>query len=87
MLQSYEAIYEHGRLHWLGETPDLDHARVIVTVIEPAGRDEAGTPNGRELARVLEQMAEAGAAEAFGDPLEWQRSERTDRTLPGREDP
>jgi hypothetical protein len=87
MLQSYEAIYEHGRLHWLGETPDLDHARVIVTVLEPASRDEAGMPNGHELARLLEQMAEAGAAEAFGDPLEWQRNERTDRILPGREDP
>jgi hypothetical protein len=87
MLQSYEAIYEHGRLHWLDETPGLEHARVIVTVLEPTKRDETGEPNGRELARLLERMAAAGAADAFGDPLEWQRNERMDRVLPGREEP
>jgi hypothetical protein len=86
MLQSYEAIYERGRLHWLDEMPDKEPVRVIVTVVEPAVREESKTPNGRELAQLLRQMAAAGAAEAFGDPLEWQREVRTDRVLPGREE-
>jgi hypothetical protein len=88
MLPSYEALYEHGRLHWLGETPHLDQARVIVTVIETvAPRAEPNPPNGRELALLLEEMAANGVADAFGDPLEWQRQERADRPLPGRDDP
>ncbi len=33
MLKSYEAVYEKGRLKWLNEEPDLDSARVIVTVL------------------------------------------------------
>jgi len=34
MLKSYEAIYENGRVKWLGEQPSVDSARLIVTVLE-----------------------------------------------------
>ncbi|ANV86447.1 MULTISPECIES: hypothetical protein [Cyanophyceae] len=34
MLKSYEAIYEAGQMIWLGEVPQIDQARVIVTIIE-----------------------------------------------------
>ena len=33
MLKSYEAVYEQGRLKWLDGQPDIDSARVIVTVL------------------------------------------------------
>lgn len=33
MLQSYEAIYDHGRLRWLTDKPPVEEARVIVTLI------------------------------------------------------
>ncbi len=33
MLQSYEAIYEHGAIIWLGEKPSVKQAHVIVTVL------------------------------------------------------
>ncbi|WP_130472610.1 hypothetical protein [Candidatus Magnetaquicoccus inordinatus] len=35
MLQSYEAIYDHGRLTWTGEVPSWaqERVKVIVTVI------------------------------------------------------
>lgn len=33
MLQSYEAIYEHGAMKWLGDKPPLKHAHVIVTIL------------------------------------------------------
>ena len=34
MLKSYEAIYENGQVKWLGEKPEFNHARLIVTVLE-----------------------------------------------------
>lgn len=34
MLKSYEAIYENGRLNWLGTKPTLTKAKVIVVVEE-----------------------------------------------------
>ncbi|MBN2856199.1 MAG: hypothetical protein JXK51_08150 [Halothiobacillaceae bacterium] len=33
MLHSYEAIYDHGQLRWLGDKPPVDAARVIVTLL------------------------------------------------------
>jgi len=33
MLQSYEAIYDHGIMKWLGDQPSDIKARVIVTVL------------------------------------------------------
>jgi len=35
MLKSYDAIYDKGRLHWVGRAPQLEHARVMVVVSEP----------------------------------------------------
>jgi hypothetical protein len=33
MLQSYEAIYDHGQFKWIGDEPSVAQARVIVTVL------------------------------------------------------
>ena len=33
MLQSYEAIYDHGIMKWLGDQPADIKARVIVTIL------------------------------------------------------
>jgi len=35
MLQSYEAIYDHGRIRWLTDKPPVEEARVIVTMLAP----------------------------------------------------
>lgn len=34
MLPSYEAIYDRGQIRWLNDTPALDHARILITVLE-----------------------------------------------------
>jgi hypothetical protein len=34
MLKSYEALYENGQVKWLGEQPNVQSARLIVTVLE-----------------------------------------------------
>ena len=34
MLKSYEAIYDHGQIRWIGDAPALDQARIIVTVLD-----------------------------------------------------
>ncbi|OUC14081.1 MAG: hypothetical protein B0A82_13755 [Alkalinema sp. CACIAM 70d] len=34
MLKSYEAIYENGQVVWLNEQPEVQSARLIVTVLE-----------------------------------------------------
>ena len=36
-LQSYEAIYDHGKMKWLGDRPQVEEARVIVTILSDKG--------------------------------------------------
>jgi hypothetical protein len=66
MLQSYEAIYDHGQMKWLGDRPPVEEARVIVTILrgnnscsvrrEPSSRI-AG--KGRVLGDILSPAAPA----------------------------
>lgn len=39
-LQSYEAIYDHGLMKWLGDRPQVDEARVIVTILSSKVDDQ-----------------------------------------------
>jgi hypothetical protein len=49
MLKSYEAIYDHGRIKWLGEAPKFKRARVVLVADDANELDEAlvvEKPNG-----------------------------------------
>ncbi len=88
MLKSYEAIYDHGRVEWIGVGPRLAHGRVLVVVEEALETSEAGSTNGDRLADILEGLdatRRKSLTEKFGDPIAWQREERQERQLPGRE--
>jgi hypothetical protein len=41
MLQSYEAIYDHGQIRWLGDRPPSEKSRVIVTLLPPQDQQPA----------------------------------------------
>ncbi len=96
MLKSYEAIYDHGRIQWLGTAPAFKRARVVL-VADDAYELEDPTENlvverqgnGARLVNILRATSPellASIAEKFGDPLEWQREQRKDHVLPGREE-
>ncbi|MBL7644995.1 MAG: hypothetical protein JNK74_02285 [Candidatus Hydrogenedentes bacterium] len=88
MLKSYEAIYDHGRVEWIGSEPRLEHGRVLVVVEEAPDVSEAGSTNGDRLADLLEGLETTrrkSLTEKFGDPVAWQREERQERQQPGRE--
>ena len=53
MLQSFEAVYDQGRLHWLKDAPEKSNVKVIVTVIE-----ELATPPGPAPRRYREPPPE-----------------------------
>lgn len=91
MLKSYEAIYDHGRIKWLGEAPTFKRVRVVLVADDANELDEAlvaEKPNGAQLVSIIRatppELLES-IAEKFGDPVEWQREQRKDRLLPGRE--
>jgi hypothetical protein len=87
MLKSYEAIYDHGRVEWIGAGPRLEHGPVLVVVEETADEFKTGTTNGDRLADILDGLNAArrkSLTKKFGDPVTWQREERQERQLPGR---
>jgi hypothetical protein len=60
MLQSYEAIYEHGTLKWISGQPSVEHARVIVTMLSEERRESRAIAHAPS-ARI------AGKGEILGD--------------------
>ena len=59
MLKSYEAIYENGQVQWLGERPEVNHARLIVTVLDK--------PQEEPIQYRTFPIPEAGELEILGD--------------------
>lgn len=85
MLKSYEAIYDQGHIEWLGASPNLARSRVVV--IFPDSEDVVTPePNGIRFVELAKKLAETGFADKFGDPVAWQKEQRKDRPLPGREE-
>jgi len=92
MLRSYAAIYDHGRIEWLGPPPPLERTRIVVVAEEspqvecaPGGSSQ---PNGDVLAALIEQWgadARTDAVGKFGEAKAWQRAQRRERHQPGRE--
>lgn len=86
MLKTYKALLRGNRIEWI-ERPDVP-ARAIpvhVTLLEEMAADPAGE-RGQEMATALEALAETGGLSEIADPVVWQREQRQDRVLPGRED-
>ena len=84
MPKTYEGVLQGDRIRWTADGPDLDRpARVRVTVVEV---DEGGAGRGERMAAALEGLARLGGIAEIGDPVEWQRQQRADRPLPGREE-
>jgi trans-aconitate methyltransferase len=86
MLKSYEAIYKNGVLQWLDSHPEVNEARVIVTVLPPEMTIIEPMPKKRQPPEKLK-----GTARAVGDIVsspcaeeEWEAMfDRTARQLAG----
>ncbi|OYY74136.1 MAG: hypothetical protein B7Y40_06110 [Gammaproteobacteria bacterium 28-57-27] len=63
MLQSYEAIFDQGTIRWLGDKPQVETARVIVTMLAPMDSTQPKTRH-KASARI------AGQGKIIGDLLE-----------------
>ena len=86
MIKSYEAIYDHGQIEWLNEKPLCEKARIVIVVDDQNQEVSKPEPNGKRFVALAKQLAQTGFADKFGDPLQWQISERQDRLLEGTKD-
>lgn len=86
MLPTYPATLRQNRIEWTGETPpglSTDTPiPVHVTLLAPT--PPADPNRGQRMAAALEKLA-ASALAQITDPLAWEREQREERSLPGRE--
>ena len=86
MLKSYEAIYDHGQFRWLGTPPDVEKARVIVTVLPPQALEGEASQGRRHPPEKLKKTTRISGdivASPFSE-AEWEGMlERTARQIKG----
>jgi hypothetical protein len=83
MSNTYQAVLRGNRLEWSGEIPDRlkddRPVRVSVTILETSA------DQGQRMAAALEKLAALKAASDIADPATWEREQRAERHLPGRD--
>jgi hypothetical protein len=89
MAQTYKAILRGDRLEWAGEAPEDYNAEqgieVYVTILHERSVPARTTSDGKAMADTLKRLAATGALSDISDPSTWQRDQRQDRVLPGRD--
>jgi len=84
MLRTYRAILNGDRVEWRGEEPDATGAlEVRITVLESTTLNQNGQRREQRIA-ALRQLAERGTLSELTDADDWQRQQRRDRPLAGR---
>jgi hypothetical protein len=89
MLQTYKAILRGNRLEWSDEVPEPAQSEqpveVQVTILQETAASTKQEAQGKRMAEALEKLAAMNALSDITDPSAWQREQRLDRPLPGRE--
>lgn len=89
MRGEYKAVLRGNRLEWSGESPEANDTErgveVLVTVLRKAGPGSVRPSDGEAMARALSKLAATGSLRDVADAAEWQREQRRDRSLPGRD--
>ncbi len=88
MLPTYKAILRGNQLEWSGEAPERSEEQpvdVYVTILQETNASSSVAARGQRMAEALEKLASINALSEVTDPSAWQREERQDRRLPGRD--
>jgi hypothetical protein len=86
MNETFLGTLRGNEIEWTGPSPADDHLSnegrsVVVTLLSPKQQ----TGQGKRMAAALERLALAGGCRSIPDPIAWERAQREDRDLPGRE--
>jgi hypothetical protein len=88
MLSTYRALLRGQVLEWLNDRPkglSPDQAVVVyVTILEETPHARTAE-QGRQMAAILEKIAQSASSIATLDPIQWEREMRQERVLPGRD--
>lgn len=90
MLHTYKAILRGNRLEWNDAAPQAisedQPVAVHVTILDETEVLPSQQLSGQQMAAILAQLAQHPTLSSIGDPTAWQREQRGERPLPGREE-
>lgn len=88
MMPTYPATLRNGRIEWgPNGPPPLTPDESIPIHVTLLAVPKLQTSNGAAMVAALEAIAKAGGPTSFPeDVVAWQREERKDRPLPGRDE-
>lgn len=86
--RTYHATLRGDRLEWNGSGPPPlpPDQPVPVEVTIPVAAALTDSERAAEMLAILEKLAARNPFAEITDPVEWQREQRRDRPLPGREE-
>lgn len=85
MLETYQATVQGNHIEWSGDIPQQilnnEKLAVTVTILDQS----KPVPHGKAMAEALEKLATINSFAEITAPAEWEREQRQDRSLAGRE--
>lgn len=87
MLETYRGTLHGDKIVWEADAPEISEKKnsvaVYVTIINEVSA--ANSSNGKKMAKVLEKLAANGGISSIENAGQWQREQRQERDLVGRE--
>lgn len=85
MKQVFKAILNGDRVEWLDGAPESDGPIQVYISVTEVKRDDDTEPGQKSIVELFQALADSGAFADIEDPVAWQREQRKDRPLPGRD--
>ena len=85
MKRAYKAILHGDRLEWLDGAPEAEGPVPVSIIMGEEDTVGSGDNEGKSIVELFQALADLGTFADIGDPVEWQREQRKDRPLPGRD--
>jgi hypothetical protein len=89
MLETYQAVLRANQVEWSGDAPPQlavnEAVRVHITLLDKVDGPPAAATQGARMAAALERLAASRSLAGIADAAEWEREQRKDRALPGRD--
>ncbi len=87
MLETYKGTLHGDKIKWEADVPKIAEKKnsvaVYVTIVDEVSA--ANSSNGEKMAKVLGKLAAKGGISLIENATEWQREQRQERDLVGRE--
>ncbi len=85
MKRAYKAILRGDRVEWLDDAPEGEQPLEVSVIIGEKHATESRDEEGKSIIELFQALADSGAFADIDDPVAWQREQRKDRPLPGRD--